>query len=43
MRRRIMLEKKYSGLPVVDKADHLAGISAESDIFHLVATVRNKE
>ena len=34
---RIMLEKKFSGLPVVDEAHHLVGIITESDIFRLVA------
>lgn len=33
---RIMLEKKFSGLPVVDESDHLVGIITESDIFRLV-------
>jgi CBS domain-containing protein len=35
---RIMLEKKFSGLPVVDEAGRLVGIITESDIFRLVAT-----
>jgi len=35
---KIMLEKKFSGLPVVDGAGHLAGIITESDIFRLVAS-----
>jgi acetoin utilization protein AcuB len=34
---KIMLEKKCSGLPVLDEADHLVGIITESDIFRLVA------
>lgn len=34
---QIMLEKKFSGLPVVDEAGVLAGIITESDIFRLVA------
>ena len=33
---KIMLEKKFSGLPVVDEAEHLVGIITESDIFRLV-------
>jgi CBS domain-containing protein len=33
---KIMLEKKFSGLPVVDEEDHLVGIITESDIFRLV-------
>ncbi len=32
----IMLEKKFSGLPVVDEAGKLVGIITESDIFRLV-------
>jgi acetoin utilization protein AcuB len=40
---RIMLEKKFSGLPVVDEAGHLVGIITESDIFRLVATEWSKE
>jgi acetoin utilization protein AcuB len=32
----IMLEKKFSGLPVVDNAGKLVGIITESDIFRLV-------
>ena len=34
---KIMLEKKCSGLPVLDEAGHLIGIITESDIFRLVA------
>jgi CBS domain-containing protein len=34
---RIMLDKKFSGLPVVDDSGRLAGIITESDIFRLVA------
>ncbi len=32
----IMLEKKFSGLPVVDEQGRLVGIITESDIFRLV-------
>ncbi len=32
----IMLEKKFSGLPVVDEEGKLVGIITESDIFRLV-------
>jgi acetoin utilization protein AcuB len=32
----IMLEQKFSGLPVVDEQGKLAGIITESDIFRLV-------
>jgi CBS domain-containing protein len=34
---QIMLDKKFSGLPVVDETDNLVGIITESDIFRLVA------
>ena len=40
---RIMLEKKFSGLPVVNEAGQLVGIITESDIFRLVATEWSKE
>jgi acetoin utilization protein AcuB len=40
---RIMLEKKFSGLPVVDQEGHLVGIITESDIFRLVATEWSKD
>ncbi|MBE7554557.1 MAG: CBS domain-containing protein [Anaerolineales bacterium] len=33
---RLMLEKKVSGLPVVDEKQHVIGIITESDIFRLV-------
>lgn len=33
---KIMLEKKVSGLPVVDETDCICGIITESDIFRLV-------
>ncbi|MEW5961009.1 MAG: CBS domain-containing protein [Chloroflexota bacterium] len=33
---RIMLEKKISGLPVVDEGGQVAGIITESDIFRMV-------
>ncbi len=32
----IMLEKKFSGLPVIDEQGKLVGIITESDIFRLV-------
>ena len=40
---RIMLEKKFSGLPVADEAGHLVGIITESDIFRLVAYEWSKD
>lgn len=40
---RVMLEKKFSGLPVVDDADHLVGIITESDIFRLVVKEWHKD
>ena len=39
---RIMLDKKFSGLPVVDEAGRLVGIITESDIFRLVASEWSK-
>ena len=33
---QIMLDKKFSGLPVVDEENHLVGIITESDIFRMV-------
>lgn len=33
---RLMLEKKISGLPVVDQARQVVGIITESDIFRMV-------
>lgn len=39
---KIMLGKKFSGLPVLDEANHLAGIITESDIFRLVANEWSK-
>ncbi|HUG34181.1 MAG TPA: CBS domain-containing protein [Anaerolineales bacterium] len=40
---KIMLEKKFSGLPVVDEAEHLVGIITESDIFRLVVKEWHKD
>jgi acetoin utilization protein AcuB len=40
---RMMLQKKFSGLPVVDEAGRLVGIITESDIFRLVATEWSKD
>jgi acetoin utilization protein AcuB len=39
---RVMLEKKFSGLPVVDQENRLVGIITESDIFRLVASEWSK-
>jgi len=39
---KIMLGKKFSGLPVVDEANRLVGIITESDIFRLVANEWSK-
>ncbi|MBL8134416.1 MAG: CBS domain-containing protein [Anaerolineae bacterium] len=39
---RIMLEKKVSGLPVVDDQRHLIGIITESDIFRMLVESRSK-
>ena len=38
----LMLENKFSGLPVVDNQNQLVGIITESDIFRLVATEWSK-
>ena len=40
---KMMLEKKFSGLPVVDDENHLAGIITESDIFRLVVSEWHKD
>lgn len=40
---RLMLEKKVSGLPVVDEKQHVIGIITESDIFRLVVREWHKE
>jgi CBS domain-containing protein len=40
---KIMLEKKFSSLPVVDETERLVGIITESDIFRLVVTEWHKE
>jgi len=40
---KIMLEKKFSGLPVVDEIDNLIGIITESDIFRLVVNEWHKD
>lgn len=40
---RLMLEKKISGLPVLDNAGHLVGIITESDIFRLVVQEWHKD
>jgi CBS domain-containing protein len=39
---RLMLDNKFSGLPVVDESAHLVGIITESDIFRLVASEWSK-
>lgn len=39
---RVMLENKFSGLPVVDEQNQLVGIITESDIFRLVAAEWSK-
>jgi CBS domain-containing protein len=40
---RLMLEKKISGLPAVDREGRVVGIITESDIFRLVAREWHKE
>ena len=39
---QIMLDKKVSGLPVVDGQEHLVGIITESDIFRMLVQSRTK-
>jgi CBS domain-containing protein len=38
----LMLENKFSGLPVIDEQNHLVGMITESDIFRLVANEWSK-
>lgn len=40
---QLMLEKKVSGLPVVDEDDTLLGILTESDIFRMLVKTRKPE
>jgi CBS domain-containing protein len=40
---QVMLERKISGLPVVDSAGKLVGIITESDIFRLVVREWSKD
>ena len=40
---KIMLERKFSSMPVVDDAEHLVGIITESDIFRLVVNEWHKD
>jgi CBS domain-containing protein len=40
---RLMLDHKFSGLPVVDEAGRLVGIITESDIFRLVVSEWSKD
>ncbi len=40
---RIMLEKKVSGLPVVDDSGKLVGMITESDIFRMVVKTLETE
>jgi acetoin utilization protein AcuB len=37
---QLMLDRKVSGLPVLDKDGHLVGIITESDIFRMLVTSR---
>jgi CBS domain-containing protein len=39
---QIMLEKKLSGLPVIDERSHLVGIITESDIFRMLVESRTQ-
>jgi len=38
----IMLDKKISGIPVVDDRGHLVGIITESDVFRMLVESRTK-
>lgn len=40
---RLMMDQKFSGLPVVNEAGYLVGIITESDIFRLVVQEWSKE
>jgi len=40
---KVMLERKFSSMPVVDDAEHLVGIITESDIFRLVVNEWHKD
>lgn len=37
---QLMLDKKVSGLPVLDEHNHLVGIITESDIFRMIVSER---
>lgn len=39
----VMLEKKVSGLPVVDAENKLVGVLTESDIFRMLVKMRTQE
>src|SRR5690606_38512301 len=39
---RLMLEKKVSGLPVIDQNEKLVGIITESDVFRLIIQAWDK-
>jgi len=40
---KVMLERKFSSMPVVNDADQLVGIITESDIFRLVVNEWHKD
>jgi len=40
---KVILERKFSSMPVVDDAEHLVGIITESDIFRLVVNEWHKD
>jgi len=40
---KVMLERKFSSMPVVDDAEQLVGIITESDIFRLVVSEWHKD
>ena len=40
---QIMLNRKFSGLPVVDAGDHLVGFLSQIDIYRMVAAAERAE
>ena len=40
---KIMLEKKVSGLPVLDETGKVAGIVTESDVFRMIVKSQSDE
>lgn len=40
---RIMLDKKFSGLPVVDENQHLVGFLSQIDVYRMIVAVADQE